>query len=100
MTDYIAAKDLSKTWGSMLSNSSAFNGVNFSINLAKELKRVSINDVKDLRFEAKDFLFFNPDEINPFPSLPDNVSLLSYRLDYSELTPLNTSTTEGLLIKY
>lgn len=85
---------------SMFSNLSAFNGVNFSINLAKELKRVAIKDVKELRFGVKEFLFFDSHLINPFPELPDNISELSYRLDFHELTPLDSSASENLLKQF
>lgn len=85
---------------SMFSNPSAFNGVNFSINLAKELKRVAIKDVQELRFDVKEFLFFDSNTINPFPELPDNISKLSYRLDFSELNPLDSSAFEILLKQF
>lgn len=83
---------------SLYANPSAFKSINFCINLAKELKRVSIQDVKKLRFGINGILFFNTEDINPFPSLPDGVSKLSYRLDISELSPLN-EIDSNILIK-
>ncbi len=77
---------------SMFSNPLAFNGVNFSINLARELKRISNKEIQEIRLRIKEILFFDPDEINPFSELPDNVTELSYRLDFSELTPYDSAT--------
>lgn len=85
---------------SLYSNPSAFNGVNFSINLAKELKRVSMKDVKELRFDIKDILFFSTNEINPFSYIPDNVSALSYKLDISELNPLSEMDSLTLIKQF
>lgn len=86
---------------SLYSNSTAFNGVNFSINLAKELKRVAMKDVKELRFDVKEILFFNTIEINPFTSsLPDNISSLNYRLDISELNPLSEADSLKLIKQF
>lgn len=85
---------------SMYSNPVAFNSVNFSINLAKELKRVAIKDVKELRFDIKDILFFDTNVINPFFSLPDNVNRLSYRLDISELPSLDNSVSDSIIKQF
>lgn len=84
----------------MYSDPDAFNGINFNINLAKELKRLSINDVKELRFKVKKILFFNTNDINPFPLLPDTVSQFSYKLDFSELTPLSDSELNSIIKQF
>lgn len=84
----------------MYAHPSAFNNINFAINLAKELKRISEKDTKDLRFEIMDILFFETNDINPFPSLPDNVSKLSYQLDISELSPLEEAEYESLIKQF
>lgn len=75
----------------------SFNGINFSINLAKELKRVSINDRKEIRFGVKDILFFATKDINPFPIVPDTVSGLSYKLDISEIIPLAEKEIDAVI---
>lgn len=67
----------------------AFNGINFSLNLSKELKRVSEKDVKTLRFDICQIQFFDASIINPFPSIPDEVSKLSYKLDTSSFDCLS-----------
>lgn len=76
---------------------SAFSSVNFGINLAKEIKRISAHDLKELRLAVTNILLFNPDTINPFPEVPEEVSSLSYRLDYSELPSMDESVEKELL---
>ena len=84
----------------MYSDPNAFNGMNFNINLAKELKRVSMNDVKEIRFGVRQIQFFAVEDINPFPSIPDTVSKLNYKLDISELTPLSEIDSDLILETY
>lgn len=62
----------------------AFNNINFSINLAKELKRISPKDVRELRFSVTNVRVFRSESINPFASLPENIFSLTYRLDVEE----------------
>ena len=81
----------------MYSDPIAFKGMNFSINLAKELKRVSAKDVKELRFGVKNIQFFEANKINPFPVIPDTVSELKYKLDISEITPLTESEIDSVI---
>lgn len=82
---------------SMYADSLFFNGMNFSINLAKELKRVSIKDVKELRFSARKIQFFDSDYINPFSTVPEAVSKLNYSLDISEFTALPEAITDSII---
>ena len=78
-------------------NSGAFNSVNFSMNLAKETRRISPQDINELRLTITDVLHFDPNEINPFPEVPEEVSQLTYRLDYSDL-PNMSNDAEYILI--
>lgn len=82
---------------SMYADPVAFKSINFSINLAKELKRVSNNDIKEARFCIRHISFFDPKKINPFPSIPENISKLSYALDVSEFEALPESTTDVII---
>ncbi len=75
----------------------AFNCLNFSINLEKELKRVLANDVKNTRFSLDKILLFDSKVINPFHVLPDQVENLKYDLDISELSFLDDDTSVSLL---
>ena len=85
---------------SMYDNKNAFKSVNFGINLAKELKRVSVKDAKELHFIVREILFYNTIDINPFPCLPDNVNKLSYNLDYTDLVPLGIDDVSILINQF
>lgn len=62
----------------------AFNNLNFSLNLTKELNKISHKDRYQTRFITGEIMFYSPEIINPFPEIPDTVTSLSYRLDLSE----------------
>lgn len=81
----------------MYHNPTAFNGINFSINLAKELKRISMQDVKRMHFGVRKIRFYNVEDINPLPIIPDNVSRLTYRMDLSGLEEMDSRTRESIL---
>lgn len=97
---YENGETIEEVIAAMHSDPDAFNGLNFSINLAKELKRVSMNDVKEIRFCVRQIQFFATEDINPFSSIPDTVSKLSYKLDVSELTPLSESDSDSIIETY
>lgn len=69
---------------SMERTPNGFNSLNFSINLAKELKRVSPKDVRELRFAVTSIRVFRAESINPFAVLPENVFSLTYKLYIEE----------------
>lgn len=71
---------------------SAFQGINFAINVAAEQKRISKSDFTNLRFRIIRYSLYKANEINPFDSPPSNVSDLSYRLDLSDAAPLPESS--------
>ena len=94
---YDNGETLEEVISSMISDSTAYNGMNFNINLAKELKRVSLKAFKDMRLEVKQIQFFDTIDINPFPSIPDVVNRLSYKLDISELPTLPESVFDSFI---
>ena len=94
---YENGETIEEVISSMYADSTAFNGMNFSINLAKELKRVSSKDIKEIRFGIRQMLIFDAADINPFPSTPDPVSNLSYKLDISGLPALSESDTDSIV---
>lgn len=94
---YENGETIEEVIASMYSNPNAFNGINFSINLAKELRRISINDIKEIRFGVKQVKFFNAEEINPFSCIPDAVSNLSYKLDISEFSSLSEPDSDSII---
>lgn len=57
------------------------NGLQFSINLEKEKRRVSPIDAKHKRFVLKKVYAYPASNINPFESIPDCVEDLSYKID-------------------
>lgn len=69
---------------SMKNTASKFNNLNFVINIERELKRVSSQQLKEMLFSVNSIRTFKASDINPFISLPDNVFDLSYDLDLSE----------------
>lgn len=75
----------------------AFRGMNFSINLAKELKRVSVKDVREIKLDVRYIDIYDIETINPFPTIPDSVSHMIYRLDMSEFDPLADDEKEVLI---
>lgn len=75
----------------------AFKNMNFNINLAKELKRISIKEARELRLKFHHILFFDAAQINPFPFIPENVSKLVYRLDTSELLELSEAAITAII---
>ena len=57
------------------------NGLQFSINLEKEKRRVSPIDAKHKRFVLKKVYAYPASNINPFENIPDCVEDLSYKID-------------------
>lgn len=82
---------------SMYRDKSAFKNMNFNINLAKELKRISIKEAKELRFILHHICVYDAVQINPFPLIPENVSKLVYTLDTSELLELSDPEIKKLI---
>jgi hypothetical protein len=83
--------------GSMYDDPLFFNGMNFTINLAKELKRVSVKDIKEVRFGIRNIQFFDTDKINQFPSISEAISKLTYQLDVSEFTSLSENIIDAII---
>lgn len=75
-----------------------FNNLNFCINLAKELKRLSPRDIAELRFSATSIRVFRAANINPFTILPENVFSLTYRLDVEECEEENSNEIQQMVI--
>lgn len=65
-------------------NATGFSTLNANINLQKELKRIAPSQKSDLRFFAMKITMFDSNAINPFESLPDKISRLSYVYDLSD----------------
>ena len=65
------------------------NNFNFAINLEKERKRLSSSEAESILLSVKEISVFHADCLNPFLTIPDDVSSLSYRLDLSEKEPID-----------
>ena len=78
----------------------SFQNFNFSLNIAKELKKVSPRDIQELKFSTNSIQFYDAREINPFSDLPDNISELKYRLDVSDCTNIKSTELVGVLEKF
>lgn len=94
---YENGETIEEVISAMYAEPDSFNGMNFSINLAKELKRVSMNDIKEVRFVVRKILFFASTDINPFPSIPDVVSKIGYQLDISEFPFLTETDVDSII---
>ena len=84
----------------MMKKTDSFQNFNFSLNIAKELKKVSPRDIQELKFSTNSIQFYDAREINPFSDLPDNISELKYRLDVSDCTNIKSTELVGVLEKF
>lgn len=74
------------------------NNLQFELSLQKELKRVSHEEVKNKRFLASSIHCFLNQSINPFPTLPDNIDALEYKLDLSDVSFIQTKDLKNFII--
>lgn len=84
----------------LLSKSYFYNNLKFSILLMKEIKRISIDNYKNMKFTLKGIDFYYSDEINPFSSIPENVLNMSYQLDISNYNPIDDNYIKEKLMNY
>ena len=85
---------------SMEADTTAFNSINYSINIEKELKRISPNDFHKRKFETHKIEIFDSTMINPFDSIPDNVEKLNYELVLTENLPLDNNQRSRLFDEF
>ncbi|MBR6286829.1 MAG: PD-(D/E)XK motif protein [Bacteroidaceae bacterium] len=64
------------------------NGIQFSINLEKEKRRISWIDSKQKRFVLRKIFIYAASDINPFKEIPDNIEQLSYKINIQSLKPV------------
>ena len=93
-------KTIAEVIDSLTNIPNAFNSINFSINLAKELKRVSTKDVLESKMVFSGFDVYASYSINPFPSVPDEVSKLTYTLALYSYEPFSQEQLIELLEDY
>lgn len=93
-------KTIAEVVESLANIPNAFNSINFSINLAKELKRVSPNDVLESKMVFSGFDVYDSYSINPFPVVPDEVSKMTYNLALYCYEPYSQEQLIKLLENY
>lgn len=76
-----AGRTLEEIITSLLDSPNFCNGLQFSICLEKEKRRVSPDDAKNKRFVLRKIYAYPANSINPFRVIPDCVEELSYKLD-------------------
>lgn len=84
----------------MMDNQNAFQNLNFHLNIAKEIKKISPRDINELRFITSNIMFFDTRKINPFCNIPDNITELNYRLDVSEFTAMKNNEVSAVIVKF
>lgn len=72
---------LNKLIREMQNHSSHFKTYNFALNVEREKKRISPVDAETKKFILKSISIYDAEMINPFKTLPDNVSSITYKLD-------------------
>jgi hypothetical protein len=65
----------------LLSDGASFNSFNFAINIEKEKQRISPVDAGEKRFMMKSVTIYDASIINPFFTVPERVTSLTYKLD-------------------
>lgn len=89
-----AGRTLEEIINGLLESPDYCNGLQFSINLEKEKRRISPVDYKNKRFMLKKVHVYHASQINPFDTIPDCVEDLSYKID---LLPFNEVTFAKIL---
>ncbi len=72
----------------------AFKSFNFALNTEKEKRRISPVDAETKKFSLKTVSIYDADVINPFASVPQNVSGLIYKLDLTDKDQISISDFE------
>lgn len=73
------------------------NGLNFSLNIEKEVKRISYIDLTETKFKLMSINMFKASDINPFKNIPDEISKLNYSYDLVEKEPLPNNIIKEIL---
>lgn len=77
----------------------AFKNLNYSVNLQKELKRISAVDANTLRLNIIGIDVFDAAEVNPFEELPCNIAHLTYKLDLVDKPTVSEEQLDTVLLK-
>lgn len=84
----------------LYSNKHLCNNISFTINIAMELKRISLHSQKEERFRVRDIKMYDSSFINPFRKIPYNVDNISYKLDFTDYSPLSKFEIQKIIDKF
>ena len=84
LTSSYQGKTLRTLIAEMEREQNAFKNLNFIINIETELKRISQVDAETRQFIVDSVEIYDTKEINPFETIPECLSELSYRMDLTE----------------
>ena len=78
----------------MLAAENYCNNYNFIVNVEKEKKRLSQNDMKNKRFNVQTVKMYDTLECCYFENIPDNITSLSYKIDFSPIEQIEEDNWE------
>lgn len=84
----------------MESDCNFFKDLNYYLNVAKEVKRISPSDITDLKFIVNEIKIMDCDQINPFVDVPEEISKLSYNFNISTCCSLDDEEISSLIENY
>ena len=86
-----SGRTLEELISSLLRNQNICNSMEFSVNLEKEKRRISPDELRNKRFILNRIGFYFASDINPFKLIPDCVEDLSYKLNLTSFNSLSFS---------
>ena len=75
----------------LLKSTDYCNSLQFSVNIEKEKRRISPNDLINKKFSLKGICFYRAKDINPFVTIPKYVEKLCYDMDLTSLPQIQFS---------
>ena len=95
-----AGRSLENVISSLQKNPHYCNSMQFSVNIEKEKRRISPNELQSKRFLLKRISAYHAKTINPFGILPECVEDLSYKLDLLPFSNIELSNifTNGKIV--
>lgn len=92
-----AGRSLENVISSLQENANCCNGMQFSVNIEREKRRISPHELRSKKFILKRICAYNAVSINPFSSIPDCVEEMSYKLD---LLPFHDVAFDNIIISH
>ena len=92
-----AGRSLEDVISSLQENPGCCNSMQFSVNIEREKRRISPNELRSKKFILKKICAYNAASINPFSSIPDCVEDMSYKLD---LLPFQDVAFNNIILSF